>query len=95
MLAQLDEKLRNKFGIKSDDVPFIKAFRYRASLMDGIPLPEPVCRDPDDDQVLAVAIAAKADAIVTGDKDLLILRQHADIPIWSPRQLVELLDALV
>ncbi len=93
LLAELDEKLRNKFGTNSDDVPFIKVFRDRATLMDGIPLPKPTCRDRNDDQVLAVAVAAKADAIVTGDKDLLILRQHAEIPILSPRQLVELLDA--
>ncbi|MBK6708429.1 MAG: putative toxin-antitoxin system toxin component, PIN family [Sphingomonadales bacterium] len=33
-----------------------------------------VHRDPDDDQVAAVALMAKADAIVSGDDDLLSLR---------------------
>jgi putative PIN family toxin of toxin-antitoxin system len=33
----------------------------------------PVCRDPEDDIVLATAIAGRADAIVTGDDDLLVL----------------------
>jgi len=36
------------------------------------PLAEPVCRDPD--AVLALAIAASVDLIVSGDKDLLTLK---------------------
>ena len=55
-------------------------------------LSEPVCRDADDDWVLATAIAGKADVIVTGDEDLLVLKQHADIPIISPRLFLEGLD---
>jgi uncharacterized protein len=33
------------------------------------PLAEPVCRDPDDDAVLALGVAANVDLIVSGDKD--------------------------
>ena len=40
-----------------------------------LPEIEPVCRDPDDDHVLAAAITVKAEYIVTGDKDLLVLAQ--------------------
>ena len=48
-----------------------------------LPLSAPVCRDPDDDHVLACAIAGNADLIVSGDKDLLSLQQYEDIPIVS------------
>ena len=48
------------------------------------PLPVPVCRDPDDDNVLALAVAARVDFIVSGDGDLLVLGTYADIPIWTP-----------
>ena len=56
------------------------------------PLFEEICRDPDDDMVLATAIAAQADLILTGDEDLLVLAEHGGIRILSPRQFVELLD---
>ena len=41
-----------------------------------------------------MAGAAEAEAIVTGDKDLLTLKTYGGIPILSPRQLVELLDGV-
>lgn len=40
-----------------------------------------ISRDPDDDQVLATAIAANADLIVSGDRDLLDLGHFREIPI--------------
>ncbi len=44
-----------------------------AQILDPPPLPSPVSRDPDDDIVLALAAAAQADFIVSGDSDLLVL----------------------
>ena len=51
------------------------------------PLPEigPVCRDPNDDHVIATALALNADVIVTGDKDLLTLSQYRSIRILTAR----------
>ena len=43
-----------------------------------------VSRDPDDDHVLACAVSAKADRIVSGDNDLLTLKQHRGIAILTP-----------
>jgi uncharacterized protein len=46
------------------------------------PLPAPaVTRDPDDDHVLACALAADAKLIVSGDADLLELKSYHGIPI--------------
>ncbi len=44
-----------------------------------------VARDPDDDAVLAAAIAGEASAIVSGDRDLLVLAEHHGIRIVTPR----------
>jgi len=46
-------------------------------------LPQPVSRDPDDDQVLACALAAKADVVVSGDRDLLTLVSYQRIPMLT------------
>lgn len=40
-----------------------------------------ICRDPGDDIVLACAVAANANLIVTGDIDLLVMKQYRNIPI--------------
>ena len=49
-----------------------------------------VSRDVDDDAVLACALAARADLIVSGDDDLLVLGSFKNIPIvsvaWAVRQ---------
>lgn len=46
--------------------------------------PVRVCRDPHDDAVLEAAVNGSADAIVTGDKDLLALHPFAGIAIMTP-----------
>lgn len=46
-----------------------------------------VSRDPDDDQVLAAAVAGGAEAIVTGDRDLLVLKAYRGIAIITPAEL--------
>jgi putative PIN family toxin of toxin-antitoxin system len=43
-------------------------------------------RDPKDDYLLAHALVARADYLVTGDKDLLVLNPVGDLQILSPTQ---------
>ena len=45
-----------------------------------------VADDPDDDRVLECAVAAGANAIISGDRHLLRLASFQSIPILSPRQ---------
>jgi uncharacterized protein len=56
------------------------------------PLAQPVCRDPDDDAVLALGVAAKADFIVSGDRDLLSLESFQNIPIVTPAEALRRVD---
>ena len=46
---------------------------------------DPICRDPNDDQILADAFTNDIDIIITGDKDLLDLKNHKGIRILAPR----------
>ena len=60
--------------------------RFRAVCHETIPalvITPAELRDPDDVHVLACAVAAKADAIITGDKDLLALKSFENIPILT------------
>jgi uncharacterized protein len=56
----------------------------------AIPVPAAL-RDPDDIHVLACAMAAHADAIVSGDKDLLALDSFEGIPIITVSDALKLL----
>jgi predicted nucleic acid-binding protein len=47
------------------------------------------CRDPKDDQYLALAINGGAECIVTGDEDLLVLHPFRSIPILTARSFLE------
>jgi len=46
-------------------------------------------RDKDDEKVLASAIKSKSDILVTGDKDLLDVRNKLEIKILNPREFLE------
>lgn len=95
LLDELAKKLRYKFGQDPKDVPFFVAYQTRVTLIPATHLPQRVSRDPDDDHVLAAAIAAHAEIIITGDQDLLILGKYSNIRILSPRRFLELLDRKV
>lgn len=47
-----------------------------------------VCRDAKDDYLLALAKAAKADLLVTGDDDLLVLKKYGKTRIVTPSALL-------
>lgn len=49
-----------------------------------------VCRDKEDDETIALAKWSQSNYIVTGDKDLLVLKKFEDIKIITPRQLWEI-----
>ncbi len=46
-------------------------------------------RDADDDAVLACALAARADLVVSGDDDLLSLKSFNGIPIFTVAQAIK------
>jgi putative PIN family toxin of toxin-antitoxin system len=62
----------------------VQLLRRRMNLIEPHPLEKPVCRDADDDRVLAAALTGGVSCIVTGDKDLLTLEEYRGIRILPP-----------
>lgn len=61
----------------------------RLALLVPLPITVPsISRDPQDDVILACAIKAAADAIISGDKDLLTLCHYCGIPILTSTQIL-------
>jgi putative PIN family toxin of toxin-antitoxin system len=97
LLAELADVLsREKFAARIAQVGSTAAemlAEYRALVTVELPAPiPPTARDPDDDHVLACALAASAALIVTRDKDLLVLDPFQGVPIRAARQALALLE---
>ncbi len=70
----------------------VEAIRFYGDLaisVSPLAVPRAVPRDADDDQVIAAAIAANAEIIVTGDTDLLSMGSHQGIAIITAAQAVQ------
>jgi putative PIN family toxin of toxin-antitoxin system len=94
LFAELEFVLsRSKFGLTKEDISGITTFLLAKSIFVIPDEKVTVCRDPKDNPVLECAWAGRADAIVTGDKDLLLLNPFRGIPILTPRQFLEKLSS--
>jgi uncharacterized protein len=64
----------------------------KAEVCSPIPIRR-VCRDPDDDKFIACALGGEADVIVTGDRDLLVLRGYQGVRISKVSEFLRGLNA--
>ena len=60
-----------------------------ALIVEPLPIPPTIIADPDDDHVLACALAAQAELIVSGDKHLLDLEEYQNIEIVTAAKSME------
>ena len=72
--------------------PILELIEFHSEMVGPVRFVRTVCRDPDDDKFLEAAVAAKADYVVSGDADLLSLRNHQGIQIIRPAQILKLLS---
>ena len=84
----LPEKLGQSVTITEQ---FVSLLRAEAQLVTQLH-PEPTLPDPDDEAILASALAGNARVFVTGDKALLALQSVEGLPIATPRELWEMLS---
>jgi uncharacterized protein len=69
---------------------FVDGLAQDANVIDDPPATPGVTPDPDDDYLIALARAAHADYLVSGDRHLLDL-VHPEPPVLTPRQFLDLL----
>lgn len=96
LLEELEQVLRypklHRYYTDSERTRFVALLM---TLSEVVELPESIpriCRDPDDDRVIACTVAGKADVIVSGDRDLLALERVGRISVQSATQFLEILE---
>ena len=83
-------RLRTRFPITDGDVEtLVRLIRLRGEEI-RVPGVLAVCRDPKDDVFLEMAIEGRANVIVSGDEDLLVLSPFRGIPVLGPKRFLEM-----
>lgn len=94
VLAELREKLRKKIKLPKQTIDEIEGLLRESTVVKkpkrhlGLKI-----SDPDDEWIVASAVAGRADVLVTGDAAGLKIAKRAPLPIVNPRGLWELLRA--
>ncbi|MBI5554298.1 MAG: putative toxin-antitoxin system toxin component, PIN family [Elusimicrobia bacterium] len=69
----------------------IEFIRAKTTIVVPLEIADNICRDKDDQMVLGTALAAETEVIITGDKDLIVLKHYKHIKIVTPRDFWSLL----
>ena len=92
ILGEIKEKLIKKIKLPPETVDEIISYLgEQAIVINPKNLVSDICRDPDDDNIISLGLAAKAEYIVTGDRDLLDIGQYASLHMVSPKEFSEVL----
>ena len=87
IIDEFKEVFKNNFHypelVINDFVRFITKFFIKGKTANTL---DSVCRDSTDNQILADAIVNQVEIIITGDKDLLDLKNYQGIKIISPKE---------
>jgi putative PIN family toxin of toxin-antitoxin system len=85
-------RLRQRFVYTDEDVQaFVVSLRAATHLVTEVPSIEGAVRDPNDDMVIACAVAASADYVVSRDDDLLSLGSYEGIAMITPEAFMDVL----
>lgn len=86
LLAEVEEKLVKKIRLPSSrSKEIIRFLKLHSEFQKDQPVSGLECRDKEDLKILSLAVNAQAEALVTGDEDLLVLKEVRGTPILKPR----------
>jgi uncharacterized protein len=88
--------IRRRYTYLDEEVEaFIALVRSASTVVEKLPSLRVVERDPKDDMIIACAVTADADYIVSRDRDLLDLEEYQGIAIVSPEAFMPILRELM
>ena len=91
ILSELQGSLQKKLKMPKDKVQLIIEYLGEFCIIsDFKKLDRRICRDIDDVKILGLSEMTKPDYIITGDVDLLALKEHRAVPIITPREFWEI-----
>jgi uncharacterized protein len=94
LLEELEDVLsRERFAIRLEAAgvtlgELVLGYAALATVIEAEPIETVVIADPDDDAVLACALAAQSEVITSGDNHLLALKEHREIRILTAAELL-------
>ncbi len=92
LLDEIRRNLAKKVKLERQTVTAIeRLLREHGSLLEPAAVAADACRDADDLHILGLAKTGKADYLITGDDDLLVLKRFGRCRIVTPRQFWSLL----
>ena len=93
LLDEVSRNLVKKVKLDRPTVADIERFlRENGTMMEPAAVPADACRDADDLHVLGLIEAGRANCLVTGDDDLLVLNRFRRCAIVTPRQFWSLMQ---
>lgn len=82
--------LKFRWMTEEEVISLLQAFAQESFLVSGRAKVK-ASRDPEDDKFLAAAIEGRVEYVVTGDRDLLDLKQYKGVRIVSPAEFLRIL----
>jgi len=95
ILSEIRGKLSEKLHLPENVIHDITSYlRDNSEIVVPAQVIESICRDKNDVKIIGTAVSGKADCVITGDKDLLVLINHEQVKILTPRAFWEFLRQL-
>lgn len=86
-LREVRKVLNKEFHLNEQEIDDIsRGLLLCCTLIDPTEIPPVVKRDPKDDHVIACAISARVECIITRDKDILDLKQYQSVKFMTPEE---------